>query len=225
MRVLVIEDDKFLRGQLAQQLKEKGYTVDVEKDGEAGLNSGLDWPIDVAIVDIGVPKLSGLEVIRKWRAKDRKFPVLILTGRREVQDKVKGLKVGGDDYLVKPFYPEELLARLEALLRRGEWSGDRLHYPPFELDLRRRVLTAAGEPIKLPNLEYKVVEYLMRKAGGFVSRGALEEYVYAGKDKHPNSNSLQVIIFRIRKKIDPDGTLDPIEMSRGRGYRFRLSKE
>ena len=222
MRVLILEDEAPLREQLAELLAEEGYAVDAAADGEEGRYYGLEYPIDIAIVDLGLPRLSGVDVIRAWREAGRAFPVLILTARGSWQDKVEGLEVGGDDYLVKPFHTEELMARVRALVRRSAgWSSSLLRCPPFELDTRRQNLAVAGQPVELTAYEYKVAEYLMLHAGEVVSKGELGEHVYA-EDLDPDSNVLEVLIGRLRRKLDPQRELEPIETLRGRGYRFRL---
>ena len=222
MRVLILEDEAPLREQLRELLEEEGYAVDTAADGEEGRYYGLEYPIDVAVVDLGLPQVSGVEVIRSWRAAGRAFPVLILTARGRWQDKVEGLEVGGDDYLVKPFHTEELLARLRALVRRSSgWSSNRLSCPPYELDTRGQSVEHAGQPVVLTAFEYKVAEYLMLHAGEVVSKSELGEHVYA-EDLDPDSNVLEVLIGRLRRKLDPERAIEPIETLRGRGYRFRL---
>jgi two-component system response regulator PhoP len=196
--------------------------VDAAGDGEEGHYLGQEYPVDVAVVDIGLPRLSGVEVIRRWRASGRAFPVLILTARSRWQDKVEGLEAGADDYLAKPFHLEELLARLRALVRRsaGWASGTSIAAGPIRLDTRAQRVALDDHPVTLTAFEYKVLEYLMLHAGEVVSKATLGEHVYA-EDLDPDSNVLEVLVGRLRRKLDPDRTLQPIETLRGRGYRFR----
>ncbi|NKC12533.1 MAG: response regulator [Gammaproteobacteria bacterium] len=225
MRALVIEDEDTIRGQLVGHLQAAGYAVDEASDGEEGLYLGLEFPIDVAVVDIGLPGVTGIEVVQKLRGAGRSFPILILTARSRWQDKVGGLEAGGDDYLVKPFHMEELLARLRALLRRaGGWTQDKLCCEGVELDTRKQTVALHGAPVELTAYEYKVVEYLMVNAGEVLSKTVLGEHVY-GEDLDPHSNVLEVLVGRVRKKLDPQKTLNPIETLRGRGYRFRLQRD
>lgn len=222
MRALLIEDEGPLREQVTERLRTEGYAVDPAADGEEGEFIGMEYPIDVAVVDLGLPKRSGIEVIRAWRAAERTFPVLILTARGRWQDKVAGLEAGADDYLVKPFHVEELLARLKALLRRSAgWADSVLRCGPVELDTARQDLTVEGKPVELTAFEYKVLEYLVLHAGDVVSKTELTEHLYE-EDFDRDSNVLEVIVGRLRRKLDPERALEPIETLRGRGYRFRL---
>ncbi len=221
MRVLLIEDEAPLRETLAARLKSEGYAVDVAADGEEGLYYGLEYPLDVAIVDLGLPKLGGMEVIQRLRDQGRTFPILILTARGDWEDKVKGLQTGADDYLVKPFQVEELLARLNALVRRSAgWTRSVLESGSIALDTGSQQVTVAGEPIELTSYEYKVLEYLMLHAGEVVSKTRLTEHIY-DQDFDRDSNVIEVFVGRLRKKLDPTGKEKPIETLRGRGYRFR----
>lgn len=222
MRVLLIEDEILLREQLIESLRAQGYAVDAAGDGETGLYLGDEYPIDVAVVDLGLPKLSGIEVIRRWRQHGRQFPVLILTARGRWQEKVEGLEVGGDDYLVKPFEMEELLARIRALVRRaGGWTQTVLHCHPIALDMGAQTVTVDGRPVELTAYEYKLLEYLMLHAGEVVSKTELSEHLYE-EDDDRDSNVLEVLMGRLRRKLDPGRSLNPLETLRGRGYRFRL---
>ena len=224
MRVLLVEDEDDLRDPLAERLAREGYTVDAAADGRQGLFLGNEYAIDVGIVDIGLPKLSGIEVIRALRKQDRHFPILILTARGNWQDKVEGLEAGADDYLVKPFHVEELLARLNALLRRSAgWSQPVLNCGPVELDTRGQAVTLNGKPVELTAYEYKVLEYMMLHAGEVVSKTDLTEHIY-DQDWDRDSNVIEVFVRRLRKKLDPDETYKPIETLRGRGYRFVLQR-
>ena len=224
MRILIIEDETALRERVTAQLREQGYAVDSAADGRTGLYLGQEYPLDAAVVDLGLPDLSGIEVIRRWRAAGRKFPVLILTARGRWQDKVEGLEAGADDYLVKPFYMEELLARLRALIRRtGGWTQAVLACGPIALDTGAQQVTLLGQPVDLTAYEYKLLEYLMLHAGTVISKTELTEHLYQ-EDEDRDSNVLEVLVGRLRRKLDPDRDLNPIETLRGRGYRFRLER-
>jgi two-component system response regulator PhoP len=224
MRVLLVEDEAAIREPLADKLKQQGYTVDCAEDGATGLFLGREYDIDVGIIDIGLPKMSGIELIRELRKLDRHFPVLILTARGNWQDKVEGLEAGADDYLVKPFHVEELLARLNALLRRtGGWSQPVLSGGPVALDTRTQSVTLDGQPVDLTAYEYKVLEYMMLHAGKVISKTDLTEHIY-DQDWDRDSNTIEVFVRRLRKKLDPDERYRPIETLRGRGYRFALQR-
>jgi two-component system response regulator PhoP len=221
MRVLVVEDEPRLREQLAQELRRAGYTVDVAADGAEGLYALTEYPIDVAIVDLGLPKLSGLDVIRKARAEGRRLPVLVLTARDRWQDKVEGLQAGADDYVTKPFQVEEVLARVQALLRRaGGFADPVLRVGRIALDTRTQQVDVAGRPIDLTTFEYRLLEYLMLHAGEVVSKSELTEKLYE-QDFERDSNTIEVFVGRLRRKLDPDDAFKPIETLRGRGYRLQ----
>jgi two-component system, OmpR family, response regulator PhoP len=222
MRIVVIEDEAPLREQLRERLEAEGWMVDTSADGEDGLFRLTEYPADVAVVDLGLPRLPGLEVIRRLRAGGGKVPVLILTARSQWQEKVEGLEAGADDYLAKPFHMEELVARIRALARRAAGSTDgRLALGPLVLDTGAQTVTRDGETVSLTTFEYRVLEYLARHAGQVVSKQTLTDYLYAHDDDR-DSNVLEVLIGRLRRKLDPDGTLSPIETLRGRGYRLNL---
>jgi two-component system response regulator PhoP len=225
MRVLVIEDETDLREQLRRQLARAGYAVEVAADGEEGLYLAREYPVDVAVVDLGLPKLSGMEVIRRLRAAGKTFPILILTVQGRWQDKVEGLSAGADDYLVKPFHVEELLARLSALLRRAAgWAQSLLRCGPVSLDMAAREVRVGDRPVDLTAYEYKVLEYLMLHAGQVVSKTELTEHLYE-QDYDRDSNVIEVFVRRLRRKLDPEDRLNPIETLRGQGYRFALERE
>ncbi len=220
MRVLVVEDEPALREQLAQELRRAGYTVDVAADGAEGLYAVTEYPIDVAIVDLGLPKLSGLDVIRRARSQGRTTPVLILTARDRWQDKVEGLQAGADDYVTKPFQVEEVLARVQALLRRaGGFADPVLRVGPIALDTRTQQVEVDGQPIDLTTFEYRLLEYLVLHAGEVVSKTELTEKLYE-QDFERDSNTIEVFVGRLRRKLDPDDRFRPIETLRGRGYRL-----
>jgi len=224
MRILLVEDEAPLRETLAARLKREGYAVDTASDGEEAMFLGKEVPFDVAIIDLGLPKMSGLELIQKLRGLGQKYPILILTARSSWQDKVEGLKTGADDYLVKPFHVEELLARINALMRRATgWSKPQLECGPVVLDTTAQTVTVAGTGVELTTYEYKVLEYLMLHAGELVSKADLTEHIYQ-QDFDRDSNVLEVFIGRLRRKLDPDNSLKPIETVRGRGYRFAIPR-
>lgn len=222
MRVLVVEDEAPLRQQLQANLKREGFVVDVAVDGEEALYFGREFPIDLGIVDLGLPKLSGMEVIRQLRAEGIRFPILILTARDRWQDKVEGLEAGGDDYLVKPFHMEELLARIKALLRRAAgWTQPILDFGLLSVDTRTQKITLNNDPVELTAYEYRVLEYLTLRAGQVISKTELTEHIYA-QDFDRDSNVIEVFVGRLRRKLDPQNQLGMIETLRGRGYRFAL---
>ncbi len=221
MRILIIEDEAQLRSQISARLESEGYAVDQAADGVDGHFMGMEYPLDVAVVDLGLPQLPGIEVIRKWRAAGRTFPVLILTARDRWRDKVDGLEAGADDYLVKPFNTEELLARLRALVRRSAgWTQSRMECGPISLDTRSQQVQCEGRNLDLTAFEYKLLEYLILHAGKVISKTELAEHVYA-EELERDSNVMEVVVGRLRKKLDPDRRLKPIETLRGRGYRLR----
>ncbi|MGH8122665.1 MAG: response regulator transcription factor [Rudaea sp.] len=224
MRVLLVEDEAPLRETLAARLKRDGFAVDCASDGEEGLFLGREVPFDVAIIDLGLPKKSGMDLVKELRDGGQKYPILILTARTSWQDKVQGLKQGADDYLVKPFHVEELLARLNALVRRASgWTKPMLECGPIVLDTTAQTVHVAGQPADLTSYEYKVLEYLMLHAGELVSKADLTEHIYQ-QDFDRDSNVLEVFIGRLRRKLDADNALKPIETVRGRGYRFAIPR-
>jgi two-component system response regulator PhoP len=220
MRLLVIEDEPVLRETLAQQFRAAGFTIDEAADGVEGQYAGLEFPIDVAVVDLGLPRRSGIDAIRAWRKAGRSFPVLILTARDGWQEKVAGLDAGADDYVTKPFRFEEVLARVQALLRRsGGWSQPLIRCGAVELDTRAQEVRVAGQAVELTAFEYRLLEYLMLRAGQVVSKAELTEKLYE-QDFERDSNTIEVFIGRLRRKLDPDSRHQPIETLRGRGYRI-----
>jgi two-component system response regulator PhoP len=224
MRILLVEDEAPLRETLAARLKRDGYAVDMAVDGEDGLFQGREVPFDLAIIDLGLPKMSGMDLVKALREAGQRFPILILTARSSWQDKVEALKYGADDFLVKPFHVEELLARINALVRRASgWSKPQLRCGPVLLDTTAQMVTVDGKPADLTSYEYKVLEYLMLHAGELVSKADLTEHIYQ-QDFDRDSNVLEVFIGRLRRKLDADGTLKPIETVRGRGYRFAIPR-
>ena len=223
MRILVIEDEPQLREQVQRQLQADGYTVDVSGDGKDGLYLASEYPLDAAIVDLGLPGISGIEIIKQLRLLGKHLPILILTARGRWQDKVEGLEAGADDYLVKPFQMEELQARLKALLRRAAGAANNvLSCGPLALDLTAQTVALHGSLIELTSFEYRLLEYLIKQRGKVVPKSELADYLYP-HDEDRDSNVLEVLVGRLRRKLDPDGNLTPIETLRGRGYRFTLS--
>ena len=224
MRALVIEDDPHLRGQVTQMFADEGFAVDQAADGENGLYMATEYPVDIAIVDLGLPGTSGIDIIRKARKAGRSFPILILTARDGWQSKVEGLEAGADDYLVKPFHREELLARARALLRRsGGWAQPQLTCGPVTVDTTAKTVTVNERPVELTAYEFKVLEYLILHAGEVVSKSTLTEHLY-NEDEERDSNVIEVFIRRLRTKLDPDSTLNPIATQRGSGYRWNLPR-
>ncbi|CAN5305185.1 response regulator transcription factor [soil metagenome] len=224
MRLLVVEDEALLRESLAGQLKDAGFAVDVAADGAQGFYFGTEYPIDLAVIDLGLPDVPGIELIAKLREAGCEFPVLVLTARDRWQDKVAALQAGADDYVVKPFHIEEVLARLNALLRRATgWAQPVLQCGPVELDTRRQKVAVDGADIDLTGFEYRVLECLMLRAGEVVSKAELTDRIY-DQDFERDSNVIEVFIGRLRRKLDPDDQLQPIETLRGRGYRFALER-
>lgn len=224
MRILIIEDEQSLLEQLHTRLKQEGYAVDGAADGEEGLYLAKEFPFDAAIVDLGLPKLSGIDVIRKIRAGGKSLPILILTARGRWQEKVEGLEAGADDYLVKPFQMEELLARLRALVRRAAgWTQSHISCGPITLNTTTQAVTVDGQAVELTAYEYKVLEYLMLHTGQVVSKTDLTDHLYE-QDFDRDSNVIEVFVGRLRRKLDPDNRYNPIETLRGRGYRLTLER-
>lgn len=222
MRILLVEDDTRLVESLGERLRAAGFAVDAFTDGAEGLYAGEEYPVDLAIIDLGLPRLSGLDLIRRLREGGRAFPILVLTARSDWQDKVEGLEAGADDYLTKPFQPEELLARVNALLRRaGGHARPRVQLGPVTIDLTTQRVWRGEDEIELTSFEYKVLNYLVMHPGEVVTKTELSEHIYE-EDADRDSNVIEVFIGRLRRKIDPDGSLNPIETLRGRGYRLAI---
>jgi two-component system response regulator PhoP len=220
MRILVVEDEPELRRQVSERLEREGYQVQGTGEGNEGLYLAGEYAFDAAIIDIGLPGISGIEVIRRLRKKGRLLPVLVLTARGRWQDKVEGLEAGADDYLTKPFQMEELLARLKALLRRAAGTASQeMQFGALRLDLAAQKVWVEGAEVELTTFEYRVLEHLVTHRNKVVSKQELADHLYA-QDEDRDSNVLEVLVGRLRRKLDPSGKLTPIETVRGRGYRF-----
>jgi two-component system OmpR family response regulator len=217
MRLLLIEDDPTLRRQLRDALEEAAYAVDTAADGQEGLHAGANEVFDCVVLDLGLPLIDGLTVLRQWRAAGRDMPVLILTARDNWSEKVAGIDAGADDYLTKPFHMEELLARVRALIRRSAGQATSvLTCGALRLDTRTSRVSVNGQAITLTSHEYKVLEYLMHRPGQVISRTELTEHIYR-QDFDRDSNTIEVFIGRLRRKLPAE----MIETVRGLGYRLR----
>jgi two-component system response regulator PhoP len=209
--------------QLAQQLEQHGYAVDCACDGREALYQVREFDYDLAVIDLGLPVIDGLSVIRSIREQQKRFPILVLTARGRWQDKVEGLEAGGDDYVAKPFHIEEVLARLNALLRRsGGFASPLLEFGRLAIDTAKQEVRVDAATIEFTAFEYKALLYLVHHHGQVVSKTELTEHLY-DQDFDRDSNVIEVFIGRLRKKLDPDQTLKPISTIRGRGYRFELA--
>lgn len=216
MRILVVEDDKSLREQLIAALGDAGYTVDGADNGEDGQFLGETEPYDLVILDLGLPKVDGLSVLKAWRGQGRTMPVLILSARDRWSEKVEGLDLGANDYLTKPFHMAELLARVRANVRRTtDQTSSVLESGDLRLNTATGQVTVNGAPVKLTAYQYKVLDYLMHHAGRIVSRSELIEKIYA-QDHERDSNTIEVFIGILRRKIGSDR----IVTEKGLGYRL-----
>lgn len=221
MRILIIEDDLHLAENLRSALEKEKYSVDIANDGESGLFHLTEYPLDLAVIDLGLPKMDGIEVIKQARANNAELPILILTARDRWQDKVEGLDAGADDYLTKPFHTEELIARCNALIRRSAGQANpEMSAGPIKVNTRSQQVWVHDQEVTLTGYEYRVLEYLMVNPQKVISKSELTEHIY-DQDFDLDSNVIEVFVLRLRKKVDPDGTLAPIETLRGRGYRLR----
>ncbi len=219
-RILLAEDEEILRVQLLEILQRHRYSVDAAEDGARALTFGETESYDLAVIDLGLPKIDGMEVIRRLREQGKDFPILILTARDDWQDKVDGLSAGADDYLVKPFHVQELLARIEALIRRASGAVTRdVTIGPVSLDTRAKSVKVNGVSIELTAFEFNLLEYLMMRPGHVISKTELTEHLYH-QDFDRDSNVIEVFVGRLRRKLDPDNEIRPIETIRGQGYRF-----
>jgi DNA-binding response OmpR family regulator len=220
MKILLVEDDRPLADEIAEALRAENFAVDVARNGEDGQHLGETEPYDAAVLDLGLPKVDGMAVLRAWRAARRGLPVLILTARDSWSDKVAGFKAGADDYLTKPFRMEEVVVRLRALIRRAAGYADaRILCGQLAYDAQTGVFELAGLPLRLTALEWRVLALLILRKETVVERASLMERMYEG-DAGADSNSLEVIIARLRRKIGPE----MIETERGRGYRLTAGR-
>jgi len=216
MRVLLVEDDPTLRAQLHAGLQEAGYAVDEADNGRDGHHLGASEAFDAVVLDLGLPVLDGISVLKRWREAGLTLPVLILTARDSWHEKVAGIDAGADDYLAKPFHMEELLARVRALIRRAQGlASPLLHCGALTLDTRSSRVTLNGQPVTLTSHEFRLLAYLMHRPGSVVSRTELTEHLYA-QDFDRDSNTIEVFVGRLRRKLLPD----TIETVRGMGYRL-----
>ncbi len=221
MRLLVVEDDPDLCRQLREALTDAGYVVDTAHDGEEGHFLGDTEPYDAVILDLGLPEMDGVTVLEKWRRNGRNMPVLILTARDRWSDKVAGFDAGADDYVTKPFFTEEILARVRALLRRAAGHAkSELELGELRVDTRSARVTLKGEPVKLTSLEYRLLSYLMHHQDKVVSRTELVEHLY-DQDFDRDSNTIEVFVGRLRRKLGKD----MIETVRGLGYRLATAED
>lgn len=222
MKLLVVEDEAAMRSTLAEAFESQQFAVDTAEDGEQGLFMAREYSYDLAVIDLGLPKLTGIELITTIRSLNKNFPIMVLTARSNWQEKVEALKAGADDYVVKPFHIEEVLARINALLRRsGGHASSQLHFGPLSIDTAAKTASIDGKPMELTSYEYNTLEYLIHHAGKIVSKTELTEHLY-DQDFDLDSNVIEVFIGRLRKKIDPGNTLKPIVTVRRQGYRFDL---
>ncbi len=219
MRVLVVEVDEKIASFVSKGLREAGFAVDTAGDGVDGLHLAVTEPYDAAVVDIMLPGLDGLSLIERVREKNIKTPVLILSARRTVDDRVKGLQTGGDDYMTKPFSFSELLARIQALIRRATQTSDPsvLRAGDLTIDLLSREANRGGQPITLPSREFALLEYLMRNKGRIISKTSILEHVY-DYSFDPQTNVVDVLVCRVRNKVDRDFEPKMIHTVRGTGY-------
>ncbi len=225
MRILVIEDEEALRELLGRALKREGFAVDLAADGTDGMHIATEYPVDLAIIDLGLPGHSGMEILREVRKRELKYPVLVLTARSDWQDKVQALELGADDYVTKPFRLEELMARVNALLRRSAGhASPEVRFGPMQINLSSQDVRINDQLLELTSFEYKLLSYFALHPDQVVSKMELNEHLY-DEDADPDSNVIEVIIGRLRKKLDPDGDWQPIETLRGRGYRFRSGQD
>jgi two-component system response regulator PhoP len=220
MRILIIEDELEIQHQIRRHLEAEGYRVEVAGDGREGLYLAAEYPMDAAILDLGLPGMPGLDIVRQLRGRGSTLPILILTARGRWQERVEGLETGADDYLVKPFQMEELSARLKALVRRTLGAPQsQLSCGRITINLATQRVTLNGGAVELTSMEYRMLEYLAQRRGTVVSKNELRDYLYP-HDSDPDSNVIEVVVGRLRRKLDSNGSFQPIETLRGRGYRL-----
>jgi two-component system response regulator PhoP len=223
MRLLLVEDDAALRQSLAANLRERGYTVDEAATAREGEYAATEFAVALAIVDIGLPDRSGVELVKRLRQAGRDLPILVLTARSHWQDKVQALDAGADDYVVKPFSIEEVCARINALLRRAAGAAEPvIAHGPLAINTRSQEVRVRDQVVSLTTYEYRVLELLALRAGQVVSKAELTDQLYE-QDFERDSNVLEVFMTRLRNKLDPDRTLGLIETLRGRGYRLNTA--
>ena len=223
MRLLIVEDEVLLAAQVDKFLRESDFVVDMATDGEEGLYYAREFDYDAAVIDLGLPKLTGIELIRTLRREGNTVPVLILTARSDWRDKVGGLEAGADDYLTKPFHMEELLARLKVLIRRAAgFASSLIEHGPLKLDTSSKEVRIDGALVELTAFEYRLLEFLALNPSRVVSKAELTEHLYE-QDFDRDSNVIEVFVGRLRRKLDPAGSLKPIKTVRGQGYRFALA--
>ena len=221
MRILIIEDEINIRSQIRRHLEKQGYQIDETGDGKEGLYFATEYPVDLAIVDLGLPSMTGLDIIKQLRKQGSQLPVLVLTARGRWEERVEGLEAGADDYLAKPFQMEELSARVKALIRRVVGAPQSLlECGALVLNIESQKATLDGQAIELTTFEYRMLEYLAQRYGKVVSKDELRNYLYP-HDNDPESNVLTVLLGRLRRKLDPEGIRNPIETVRSRGYRLQ----
>ena len=222
MRILIVEDDRKIAGLLNKGLREAGYAVDQVNDGDEGLDFGLNNQYDAAVLDLMLPGRDGLSILQQWRAEKVQTPVLILSARRSVDDRVRGLQAGGDDYLTKPFSFSELLARVQALIRRSSQTSEptTLSYGGVTLDLLSREVTRDGTKIELQAREFSRLEYLLSNDGRVVSKTLILEHIW-DYPFDPPTNVVDVLVCRLRNKVDRDYDQKLIHTLRGAGYVLR----
>ena len=225
MRLLIVEDEVLLAAQVDKFLRENDFVVDMASDGEEGLYYAREYAYDAAVIDLGLPKLTGIELIKTLRREGSDVPVLILTARSDWRDKVGGLEAGADDYLTKPFHMEELLARVKVLIRRAAgFASSVIVHGPMKLDTSSKEVRVADVLVELTAFEYRLLEFLALNPSRVVSKAELTEHLYE-QDFDRDSNVIEVFIGRLRRKLDPVGSLKPIRTVRGQGYRFALEAD
>ncbi|MYA17276.1 MAG: response regulator transcription factor [Gammaproteobacteria bacterium] len=225
MRLLIVEDEVLLAAQVDKFLRENDFVVDMASDGEEGLYYAREYDYDAAVIDLGLPKLTGIELITTLRRERNTVPILILTARSDWRDKVGGLEAGADDYLTKPFHMEELLARVKVLIRRAAgFASSVVEHGPMRLDTSSKEVRVEGALVELTAFEYRLLEFLALNPSRVVSKAELTEHLYE-QDFDRDSNVIEVFIGRLRRKLDPAGSLKPIRTVRGQGYRFALAAD